>query len=125
MKNIILIFITLTVITSAQSNNPEITSKEIKDHITYLASDELEGRMTGTKALYTAAEFLKNEFESYGIKPLFERSYFQEFPFIEKLELGNNNSVSIIFNDGSSTKIEELVLDVDYTPLAFTDNLSY
>ncbi len=43
---------------------------------------------------------------------------------MEKLELGNNNSVSIIFNDGSSTKIEELVLDADYTPLAFTDNLS-
>ncbi|MCK7524545.1 MAG: hypothetical protein MZV64_46470 [Ignavibacteriales bacterium] len=66
----------------------KLTAEEIKDHITYLASDELEGRMTGTAELYKAAEFLKNEFESYGLKPLFNGSYFQEFPFMEKLELG-------------------------------------
>ena len=35
--------------------NPEITSKEIQEHINYLASDELEGRLTGTPAAEKAA----------------------------------------------------------------------
>ena len=88
MKKIFLIIFLLTVTLIAQ-NNPDITAEEIKQHITYLASDELEGRMTGTPELYKAAEFLKNEFESYGLKPLFNGSYFQDFPFMEKLELGD------------------------------------
>ncbi|MDP2366514.1 MAG: aminopeptidase, partial [Ignavibacteria bacterium] len=95
MKKLFLILAALSGIISAQNNNPEITAEEIKDHITYLASDELEGRMTGTKALYSAADFLKKEFESYGLKPLFGGSYFQEYPFMEKLDLSNNNSLKI------------------------------
>ncbi len=87
MKKLFLILAVLSGVISAQNNNPEITAQEIKDHITYLASDELEGRMTGSKQLYIAAEYLKNEFEIYGLKPLFGESYFQEYPFMEKLEL--------------------------------------
>ena len=89
MKNVFLVCALLSSFIIAQ-NSPDITAEEIKQHITYLASDELEGRMTGTDALYEAADFLKKEFESYGLKPLFNGSYFQEFPFMEKLELGDN-----------------------------------
>ncbi|HEX9252468.1 MAG TPA: M28 family peptidase, partial [Ignavibacteriaceae bacterium] len=117
MKKLFLVILVLSGILLAQNNNPEITSGEIKDHIAYLASDELEGRMTGTHELYKAAEFLKNEFESYGLKPLFNGSYFQEFPFMEKLELGDNE-LTIIAN-GKEKKLE---LSKDFTPLGFTDN---
>ncbi len=117
MKKLILIAAVLTGIISAQ-NNPDITAGEIKDHINYLASDELEGRMTGTPQLYKAAEFLKKEFESYGLKPLFNGSYFQEFPFMERLESGNN-SVSIL-TDGKEIKPEQ---SNNFIPLSFTDNL--
>jgi len=116
MKKIFLVIITLTGILSAQ-NNPEISASEIKGHINYLASDELEGRMTGTPALYKAAEFLQKEFESYGLKPLFNGSYFQEFPFMEKLELGNSALTFIV--DGNEKSAE---LSKDFTPLGFTDN---
>ncbi|HCY77234.1 MAG TPA: aminopeptidase [Ignavibacteriales bacterium] len=117
MKKLILIAAVLTGIISAQ-NNPDITAGEIKDHINYLASDELEGRMTGTPQLYKAAEFLKKEFESYGLKPLFDGSYFQEFPFMERLESGNN-SVSIL-TDGKEINPEQ---SNNFIPLSFTDNL--
>jgi hypothetical protein len=121
MKKIFLIIFLLTVTLIAQ-NNPEITADEIKSHITYLASDDLEGRMTGTKALYTAADFLKKEFESYGLKPLFDGSYFQEFPFMEKLEVSDKNSVKIF--DKNQNKKTDAQLNKDFAPLAFTDNLS-
>ena len=116
MKNIFLICALFSSFIIAQ-NNPEITAEEIKSHITYLASDELEGRMTGTPELYKAAEFLKKEFESYGLKPLFNGSYFQEFPFMEKLELGNNELT--IIADGKEKSYD---LSKDFTALGFTDN---
>ena len=111
MNKVFLILVLLSITLSAQ-NNPEITADEIKSHINYLASDELEGRMTGTAALYKAAEYLKDEFDSYGVKPLFDGSYFQDFPFIEKLELGSSNKFDIEFREvkspgGFSLKLNE------------------
>ena len=117
MKKLFLVFIAIVEILSAQNNNPEITASEIKDHINYLASDELEGRMTGTPELYKAAEFLKKEFESYGLKPLFDGSYFQEFPFMEKLELGNNTLTFTIDEKEKSAELSK-----DFIALGFTDN---
>lgn len=124
MKKIFLILFFLSGLSFPQSNNPEITANEIKEHINYLASDELEGRMTGTAALYKAAEYLKNEFEQYGLKPLFGNSYFQEFPFIQKLELGSNNLVEVACDNGKSVESFEMILHGDFTPLSFSDNLS-
>lgn len=122
MKKLFLVFAFLTGIISAQ-NNPEITSAEIQDHINYLASDELEGRMTGTPELYKAAEFLKNEFESYGLNPLFNGSYFQEFSFIEKLELSSENVLELNYENESLSESYYMVSGSDYTTLSFSDNL--
>ncbi len=113
MKKIFFVVFALTGFLFAQDNNPEITAKEIQDHINYLASDELEGRMTGTPKLYEAAEFLKNEFKIYGLVPLFNGNYFQEFPFMEKLELGKN----ILTISGKSCELSK-----EFIPLGFTDN---
>ena len=124
MKYFFLVLVLLIGTLSAQNNNPEITATEIKDHIDYLASDDLEGRMTGTSALYKAADFLKNEFESYGLKPLFDGSYFQEFPFMEKLEVGNKNELFTEFNDANSSGGRYSKLMDDFIPISFTDNLS-
>ncbi|HAB53713.1 MAG TPA: aminopeptidase, partial [Ignavibacteriales bacterium] len=79
-----------------KDRNPEITVSEIKSHIEYLASDDLEGRFTGSEGCKEAAEYISDEFENYGLKPLFDGDYLQSFPFISGLELGNNNYVQII-----------------------------
>lgn len=123
MNKLFLILVLLSITLCAQ-NNPDITADEIKSHINYLASDELEGRMTGTNALYKAADYLKDEFDSYGLEPLFDGSYFQEFPFIEKLELGENNSLTAFMEDNNGVPITTTFeLNKDYTPLSFSDNL--
>ena len=123
MKKIFLLLIVLSSGIIAQ-NNPEITADEIKQHITYLASDELEGRMTGTDALYKAADYLKIEFESYGLEPLFDGSYFQDFPFMEKLEIGKNNTIDIEFRGVNSPRGHSFKLNEEFVPLSFTDNIS-
>jgi hypothetical protein len=108
-KVLILIFISFFLsfwfpFTKAQ-DNPEITSKEIQEHINYLASDKLEGRFTGSKGASLAAEYIKKDFEKYGLKP-FTNSYFQKFPFIAALELTQNNSINFSVN---GKKIEPIL----------------
>lgn len=58
-----------------------ITSGEMSEHIHYLASEELEGRMTGTKGMEMARDYIVKEFKSYGLKPCGDsETYLQQFP---------------------------------------------
>jgi len=100
--------------------NPEITAEEIQYHINYLASEELEGRMTGTPEVYKAAIYLQSEFDRYGLYPFFDGSFLQEFPFIAGIELGKNIHLSI----KSDMINKEMKVKTDFIPLSFTDNLS-
>ncbi len=98
--------------------NPEITAPEIQHHIEFLASDELRGRLSGSKEIQVAANYIKDEFESYGLKPLFGKSYFQEYNFISDVKLSENNSLSFFNNKSKqSTKLE---LYKDYIPTTFS-----
>jgi hypothetical protein len=57
-----------------------VTSGEMSDHIHYLASEELEGRMTGTEGFKKARDYIVKEFKSYGLKPAGDtETYTQKF----------------------------------------------
>ena len=84
-------------------SSPDITAAEIKKHIYYLASDELKGRYTGSEECLTAAHYIENEFKSYGLKPAFDGSYLQEFPFVAGVELTKNNSLEFLVGDKKIT----------------------
>ncbi|AFH49589.1 Putative aminopeptidase [Ignavibacterium album JCM 16511] len=120
MKKLIsIIFASLQVVSFSQViDSPEITKEEIYQHIKYLASDELEGRFTGTEQCRIAAEYIAKEFEKAGLQPAFNGSYFQEFPFISELKLGEN---SCEFFDGKKITLS---INNDFTPLPFSDNLT-
>lgn len=119
-KLLLIVFAFVSTSFSQAPINPEITAEEIQYHINYLASEELEGRMTGTPEVYKAAIYLQNEFDRYGLYPFFDQSFLQEFPFIAGIELGKNIRLAI-----KSDKInKELKVKTDFIPLSFTDNLS-
>ena len=59
-----------------------ITFSELYDHLAILSSDSLEGRETGEPGQKKAAAYIREQFESYGLKPLKiggEETYMQEF----------------------------------------------
>ena len=58
-----------------------ITSKNLESHLTILASDEYEGRETGTEGNEKAANYIANEFKRMGIPPVSNLSYFQDVAF--------------------------------------------
>ena len=57
-----------------------VSEAEMKGIVSYLASDELKGRNTGTEGIAKSANFITTYFKKYGIQPYFE-SYRDEFPF--------------------------------------------
>lgn len=119
MKRIVLsLFLLIQFSLIAQNNNPAITKEEIKDHITYLASDELEGRFSGSKGEKLAGDYIAKEFQSYGLKTMFGDSYFQEFDFTSNIKLGENNFLTISFGEQS----HYLKINDDFITAPFSGN---
>jgi len=112
---VLLLLVFASSYTTAQKtwSDPQITAKDIKAQIFYIASDQFKGRFTGSREIRKVSEYIKDQFESYGLKPLFEGSYFQKFPFIEKLNITAHNSFSI-------TGIKNYKLHSDYITAPFS-----
>lgn len=62
---------------SAQKYAETITVEDLKDGLTILASDALEGRETGTRGQKMAAAFIANHFEQVGLQAPVNGSYYQ------------------------------------------------
>jgi hypothetical protein len=94
----------------------------IQQDVKYLASDALEGRLTGSKGATEAARYIAAEFGRLGLKPLAraagrngsESPYFQKFPYVAGVSLGQGNS----FQFGKET----LSVGVDWLPLGFSSS---
>ncbi len=75
-----ILFINCKQITSAQPQVEEekaltvetIKVSYVKDIMSFLASDELGGRDTGSEGLEKAAQFIEEEFKKHGVAPYFE-----------------------------------------------------
>jgi hypothetical protein len=70
-------------------------------HIEYLASDDLQGRNTGSEGHLKAARYIAGEFERSGLKPAGTSGYFQPMKFDVK-ELAENQSSLALVVDGKS-----------------------
>ena len=81
MKNI-LFFIFLSILISCK---PEINQENrIKEDVTFLALDELEGRQTGTEGEKKAAAYISNRFKELNLQPKGTQNYLQPFSFRPK-----------------------------------------
>ena len=58
-----------------------VTAKQLKEYLTFIASDELEGRDTPSRGLDIAAMYIAQHLSSWGLKPGGDNgSYFQKIP---------------------------------------------
>jgi hypothetical protein len=84
-----------------------ITIDELRDHIYYLASDELEGRFPGTPGFEKAKEYIVTQLRQAGLSPICRTSdsklsYYQNLT-INKYSPGTDNRITIIKKDNEST----------------------
>jgi len=82
-----------------------ISSDSIYKHISVLADDSLEGRRVGDPGELKAAQYIKDNFNKAGLKPLGDNdTYLQSFQFIREIGMGENNNLSI---NGNKLEINE------------------
>jgi aminopeptidase YwaD len=105
---------------SAQVPTPEITAGELREHIKYLASDELEGRGSGTQGNVNAAIYIATQLKLSGLKPAGDNgTFFQSFDFVSAVKPGERNSC-VVKGPGLAHGEQEMVLDKDFRPFGFS-----
>ena len=100
---------------SPVTGNRDVTVKELQDHIKYLSSDSLKGRLTGSTGDSLAAEYIRTKLVSYGFIPL-SGDGFQRFKVTKRIVAGKYNSLSLNGTD--------YVTDKDFMPFAFSSDKS-
>jgi len=93
----------------------EITQGELKDHVKYLSSDSLKGRMTGSRGDSLAAVYIRRQLEKAGLVPL-TGDGFQKFSVTDKVVAGERNFLSVEGRDFRPTD--------DFMPFGFSGNSS-
>ncbi|KAB8154039.1 M20/M25/M40 family metallo-hydrolase [Kordia sp. TARA_039_SRF] len=71
-KSIITACLVTFVVFSCKTKEVVIEAQEVDDIVSYLASDELEGRNTGTEGIEKAAVYIENYFKELGVQPYYD-----------------------------------------------------
>ena len=117
-----------TVVVAAQQSDRDPSPSKLQQHISYLASDALDGRRTGTAGANDAARYIAGEFSRAGLMPgngkaarkprAIIASYLQTFPYVGRVELGKNNVLSLVNTDVGL----EMHVGEDWMPLGLSPN---
>ncbi|TAL68085.1 MAG: M28 family peptidase [Bacteroidetes bacterium] len=125
----IIILFAFIYVSFAQTDLTQLETR-LKNHITYLASDSLQGRFAGKPGNELAMNYIKEHFKEYGATVV-AGSYFQSFPFVAGLKLDDNNNsmeVSILVEKmGIPTEMlkptkRKWELYKDWKPMRFSQN---
>ncbi|MGH9883625.1 MAG: M20/M25/M40 family metallo-hydrolase, partial [Pyrinomonadaceae bacterium] len=108
------------------------SAERLRQYVTYLSSDALEGRRTGTAGANDAAHYIAGEFSQIGLRPAFKTipsprnrgearsNYRQKFPYVAGVKLGTNNQ--LVVGPSATLPAFNLQAGKDWTPLGFSSN---
>ena len=93
----------------AQSSQPAVASlatideNELKTWLTYLASDELQGRQTFTEGYGLAAQYVAAQLKAFGVKPLGPNGSYLQPVRLRGYRVTRNSSITIESGDKKQT----------------------
>src|ERR1700752_2544775 len=94
-----------------------IAANQLRDYLTFIASDEMEGRDTPSRGLDTTAKFLAMNLARWGFKPAGD-----DGTFFQRIELRRDRA------DQGQTKVEyngrALTTGLDFLPAGGSGNVS-
>lgn len=114
-------------------DSPSITPAELRAIVEALASESMEGRLTGTPGERAAADYLQDEFERLGLRPVPGwASLRHEFTFTAGVKPGDENALSVVSIEANPHKPlgdrlaqaaapESLLPERDFMPLSISD----
>jgi Tol biopolymer transport system component len=98
--------------------SPQISAADLRQMVGYLASDKLEGRMSGSRGIKMAADYIIKQFEMTGLQPVNPDGGFRhEFEFTAGVKLTAGANHFEISRKDSTARIR---LDEEFRPLAFS-----
>jgi aminopeptidase YwaD len=109
----ITLFIAIIAYSCKTSVTREITTGELQDHIKYLSSDSLKGRLTGSPGDSLAALYIKDQLAAAGLVPL-SGDGFQRYKVTDKVIAGEKNFLTV--------NNEQFKLPADIMPFSFSGN---
>ncbi len=104
-----------SVINDTKSKTITITSNQVKEIVTYLASDELQGRDTGSLGIEKAGVYIEKQLQSFGVKSYFE-TYRDDFKIEDKDAF---NIVGFIEGTDEDLKNEIIIIGAHYDHIGF------
>lgn len=130
LKSLFIVFFSIFFIQCAtvqkEQGQTSDYSLQLEADIEYLASDELEGRSTGSKGEKLAAEYISKRMSEAGLKPLGTNGYYQDFGVKNKdnphgAEFGSEGELMVrnvagLLDNGAATTV---VIGAHYDHLGF------
>jgi hypothetical protein len=105
------------VTVTAQRGVDAVSANQLRDYLTFIASDEMEGRDTPSRGLDTTAKFLAMNLARWSFKPAGDNG-----SFFQKIDLRRDRA------DSGQTKVEysgrTLTVGTDYLPAGGSGNVS-
>lgn len=84
MKRLSILILFFIAFTACKTEKAYVPENKIKQDVSFLADDKLEGRGTGTEGEKMAAEYISKRFKEMGIAPKGTDGYLQTFTFKPK-----------------------------------------
>lgn len=117
--NFSILLLLATLVCSAQPGSIDKKSfKRLKQNVSYLASDKLEGRRTGTAGEKLAYEYISTQFKKAGLAPMGSNGYLQAFPVKNEVNRTGHNVVGYIDNKATHT----VILGAHYDHLGYGED---
>jgi len=80
---------------SLSASKPGVDEGDLRTHVATLASEKMAGRLSGTEGERLATAYVAGVFSALGLEPAGdEGTYFQKFPFVAGVSLGEKNTLS-------------------------------
>ncbi|RYY88847.1 MAG: M20/M25/M40 family metallo-hydrolase [Chitinophagaceae bacterium] len=109
----LLVLLSTTALSQKSKKEDAELAANLRRHVTFLTSDELEGRRTGTEGERLASEYIMLQFGKAGLQQKGADGFIQSFAVADGLKV-----------EGTQLRIDgkELTLNQDYFPLAWSGN---
>src|ERR1044071_8432939 len=145
ISKIVLLAISVLSLSAYQSPQPQVLTDDVKSalarisadslrgHLSFIASDALEGRNTPSRGLDIAAEYIAAQFRRAGLEPVGDDGYFQTVKWMvaernmdgfelrirdgKEMIIVSKNQVSLSF-DGALNLARAAIIKIDYKDAA-------
>jgi len=109
-------------ISSASNFSADITTNDLQTIVAHLASEELEGRLAGSRGAERAADYIAAQMKRIGLQPVgTNENFFQSYEFNAGARVLTNANRLVVTPVGGAPL--EFEVEKDFRPLAFTANV--